>query len=128
MKRHNHPNHARFLTFSTYQRLPLFGTEPLRDAFVDQLRITRGRHPFLLHAWVLMPNHAHMLARFPVDGDPEPVLRTLKTGVAKRIIARWRELHAPVLEKIADRHGRARFWQRGGGYDRNIFSMDEFRE
>ncbi|MCC5824174.1 MAG: hypothetical protein LAT64_04195 [Phycisphaerales bacterium] len=56
------------------------------------------------------------------------MLRTLKTGLAKRVIARWRELSAPVLEKITDPNGQARFWQRGGGYDRNIFTMDEFHE
>ena len=48
VKRSNDPNHARYITFSTYQRLDLFSTEALRDAFVDQLRITRERHGFLL--------------------------------------------------------------------------------
>ncbi|MCC5824173.1 MAG: transposase [Planctomycetes bacterium] len=70
MKRHNHPNHARFITFSTYQRLPLFGNALLKDEFVKQLLVTRERHPFLLHAWVLMPNHVHMLVRFPATGTP----------------------------------------------------------
>lgn len=56
------------------------------------------------------------------------VLRTLKTGLAKRVIARWRELDATVLGKITDQRGIARFWLRGGGYDRNVFSAKEIEE
>ncbi|MCH8507952.1 MAG: transposase [Phycisphaerales bacterium] len=42
----------------------------MKDEFVKQLLVTRERHPFLLHAWVLMPNHVHMLVRFPATGTP----------------------------------------------------------
>src|SRR5258705_1886086 len=31
------------------------------EAFLDQLRVVRGRYPFYLYAYVLMPNHFHLL-------------------------------------------------------------------
>ena len=127
MRRINHPNHARYLTFSTYRSLELFGTCELRDVFTGQLRRTQELRDFRLYAWVLMPNHVHMLIRDP-DGEVEGVMRSLKAAVARKILSRWRELDAPVLDRLVDKQGRARFWQRGGGYDRNIVSDEEFDE
>ena len=127
MRRTNHPNHARYLTFSTYRSLELFGTDELRDAFAGQLRRTQELRDFRLYAWVLMPNHVHMLIRDP-GGEVEGVLRSLKAAVARKILSRWRELDASVLGRLVDEQGRTRFWQRGGGYDRNIVSDEEFDE
>jgi len=31
------------------------------EAFLDQLRVVRGRYPFYLYAYALMPNHFHLL-------------------------------------------------------------------
>ena len=128
VKRMNDPNHARYITFSTYQRLDLFSTEAIRDVFVEQLRLTRERHDFLLYAWVLMPNHAHLFMREPHDGIVSEILKTLKLGLSKRVIHRWVQLDAPILDRIRDARGVYRFWQRGGGYDRNIYSDSEFNE
>ena len=128
MKRINDPNHARYITFSTYQRLDLLSTDALRNAFVDQLLRTRERHKFSLYAWVLMPNHAHLLMREPADGNIAGILKTLKLGFSKRVLRRWIELDAPILEHLTDAQGARRFWQRGGGYDRNIYTNTEFDE
>lgn len=88
----------------------------------------REHHTFYLYAWVLMPNHAHLLIREPEGGAVDGVLRTLKLGLAKRVINRWIELEAPILDRLVDARGVRRFWQRGGGYDRNIYSREEFDE
>jgi len=128
MKRINDPNHARFITFSTYNRLNLLSTDALRNAFVDQLVRTRERHKFSLYAWVLMPNHAHLFLREPIDGDITAILKTLKLGLAKRVLNRWIKLDAPILERLVDAQGTRHLWQRGGGYDRNIYTETEFNE
>jgi putative transposase len=120
VKRFENPSDARFLTFSCYCRLPLFSNDAIKDTFVCSLEHTRTRHAFLLHAWVLMPEHVHMVIRCHAGSTVPDVLRTLKTGLAKRVIARWRELDAPILAKITTAKGKPRFWQRGGGYDRNL--------
>jgi len=75
-----------------------------------------------------MPNHVHLLIRDQESGQVERMLRSLKATVARTILARWRELDAPVLEHLIDRRGNTRFWQRGGGHDRNIVSNNEFDE
>ena len=53
-------------------------------------------------------------------GHPAPNLKRRAPG--------WVELDAPVLERLRDARGTYRFWQRGGGYDRNIYSDTEFNE
>ncbi|MBL4591503.1 MAG: transposase [Phycisphaerales bacterium] len=108
--------------------MDLFTTPELREVFVDQLRRTRSRYAFHLYAWVLMPNHVHLLIREPEAGDVSDLLRSLKGTLARRVMSRWRELDAPVLDQLSDRGGKMWFWQRGGGYDRNIVSDDEFDE
>jgi len=66
-----------------------------------------------------MPEHVHGLLR-PADGVPvKRFLVNVKLTVARRVIDRWKELRAPVLEKL--RHTTTyRFWQPGGGFDRNV--------
>ena len=126
LRRHEDSS-ARFITFSTYRRLQLFSSNPIRDRFVTALADARDRYGFELFAWVLMPEHVHLLLR-ATESPLAPMLAGLKSGFAKSVLTRWRELDAPILDRIADSGGRHRFWQRGGGYDRNIRDEDEFRE
>src|ERR1700742_1693354 len=58
----------RFLTFSCEDRLPLLGNPRIRDTFADALRTARERHRFRMTAWVIMPEHVHLII------VPRPVL------------------------------------------------------
>lgn len=129
MRRYEAPNDLRFLTFSTYQRLPLFGNERIRDRFAEHLAAARERFGFHLYGWVLMPEHVHLLLwpRLP-HAPVSSILRELKRGIATEAIQRWDRMGAAVLERLTTDSGVRRFWQRGGGYDRNIHSDEERRE
>ena len=59
--RYNEPGHAHALTFSCYHQLPLLGDDRVKDLFVRSLAAARVRHEFALWAYVVMPNHAHVL-------------------------------------------------------------------
>ena len=120
---------ARFLTFSCFQRLALLGHARIRDMFVEQLMRARDKGAFELHAWVVMPEHVHLLITPALpEWTVARVLRDVKGPFSARVIARWREIDAPILKKITTDSGRVHFWQRGGGYDRNIYTRDEFVE
>ncbi len=45
-----------------------------------------------------------------------------------QILDRWRTLEAPILPRLLDSNGHSHFWQRGGGYDRNIVTESELFE
>ena len=127
VKRYDVPGYARFVTFSCYRRLPLLGDPRTRDAFAERLEDERARLGFSVIAWVVMPEHVHLVI-VPVDGELGPVLRGVKQGFSRTVLSRWRERSAPVLESLVDPRGVTRFWQRGGGYDRNIRNPEELVE
>ena len=126
-KRYNIPGHAHFLTFSCFHRRPFLARDRTRRWMLDAIALARERHRFDLWAWVIMPEHAHLLL-LPreADYDVSAILSTLKQPVAKRAIefvrreapqfARWMADRAPDGREVL------RFWQRGGGYDHNVWS------
>jgi len=74
-----------------------------------------------------MPEHVHLLI-LPMPSQPRvgPILSTLKMSVSVRAV-RWAKEHLPdFLERLADAAPNGsvthRFWQRGAGYDRNLWS------
>jgi len=72
-----------------------------------------------------MPEHVYLLLRPAETLTVARLLRTVKVGVAKRVINRWRELNTPVLASL--RFGDTfRFWQPGGGFDRNVRDEEAF--
>ena len=119
LKRFDIAGHGRCLTFSCHRRLPLLGNERIRDALVDHLAFVKDELDFRLLAWVVMPEHVHLLL-IPGRASVTAILRGIKAPLAQRVLARWRQLDAPILARLIDARGVHRFWQRGGGYDRNV--------
>jgi putative transposase len=120
---------ARYCTFSCYQRLQLLGTASIRDAYIETLAEAQSRFGFELIAWVVMPEHVHLLVLPRSSSSPlSATLAWMKGVFAQRAIGRWRDLQATVLPRITRANGERRFWQAGGGYDRNIYSRDELVE
>lgn len=75
------------------------------------------KHPFDLWAYVLMPEHVHLLI-LPHEGTRiSAILQAVKQPVAQRAGARARN--------TGEAH---RFWQAGGGYDRNMRTVREVHE
>ncbi|MCL4198120.1 MAG: transposase [Phycisphaerales bacterium] len=127
-KRYEHSGDGRYLTFSCYRRLPLFGNDRIKDAFALQLEERHQIDHFRLVAWVVMPEHVHLLL-IPATGQVlSTVLGPLKEPFAMQILDRWRTLEAPILPRLLDSNGHSHFWQRGGGYDRNIVTESELFE
>ena len=53
------------------------------EAFLDQLRVVRGRYPFYLYAYVLMPNHFHLLLEVQ-ESPTARIMQSLLTGYVRR--------------------------------------------
>jgi putative transposase len=127
LRRVEQEGHVRFLTFSCYRRLPLLDNDGIRTLFIERLQAVTREHLVRLLAWVIMPEHVHLLV-FP-ERTPEVTRFThaLKRPFAETVLRRWKQLNAPVLQKIRDGEGH-RYWQAGGGYDRNLFTEKEVLE
>ena len=86
---------------------------------------TRRKHAFDVWAYVIMPEHVHLLI-FPSEEvySIADILLDIKRPVARRAL-RYVGEHAPdFLDRMMDEQPSGlvqhRFWQRGGGYDRNV--------
>ena len=71
-----------------------------------RLLVVRREVPFQLLAWVLMPEHFHLLVvpclpEHPVD----QLLYALKAPLAQRVLRRWRELQPQPGEARLVRNG-----------------------
>ena len=128
-RRYEIKNHVRFLTFSCYHRLQLFNNDAIKTAFLMYLVHSKERQQFDLYAWVVMPEHVHLLLRPDLPTHPvSDILQDVKGGFSNLVCGRWRRKKAPILNRIVDSRGKIHFWQAGGGYDRNIVGDDELRE
>jgi putative transposase len=50
-----------FITSATYQKISVFQTDRMARLFLDVLQYYRDQGKFLLHEFVLMPDHFHLL-------------------------------------------------------------------
>jgi putative transposase len=124
-KRYNDPGHAHALTFSCFRRQPFLSKDGSRRWLIEAIDRARLKHRFHVWVYVIMPEHAHLLI-WPTEAkyDISQVLNSIKQSVAKRALLHVRREAPSFLSRMEDRqpNGKAhyRFWQRGGGYDRNV--------
>jgi putative transposase len=123
--RYNEPGHAHELTFSCYQQLPLLSRDRTRAWLAEAIQLARVRLQFDLCAYVFMPEHVHLLIhpRQP-DYRISTILWAIKRPVARRAILFLSQNSPEWLARLtatrADGGTERRFWQAGGGYDRNL--------
>jgi putative transposase len=60
-RRYDDPGHAHALTFSCYRRLPLLSKDQTRRWLIEAIDVARRLVHFDLWAYVIMPEHAHLL-------------------------------------------------------------------
>jgi putative transposase len=123
----NDSAHAHELTFSCHHRWPLLNKDRSREWVIESLDLARAKYDVELWAYVIMPEHVHALLYPRRDVyDMAKVLQTIKQSVARRATNYLRANAPEWLErlKVTRPGGRVeyRFWEQGGGYDRNIFS------
>jgi putative transposase len=121
------PGHAHELTFSCYKSMPLLSNENFCLYLVEAIVLARKKHTFDLWAYVFMPEHVHLLL-YPRGNcySMSKIFQTIKQSAGRKAII-YIKNHDPIsLEKMStrQRHSPYRFWQDGGGYDRNIVAAE----
>ncbi len=130
-KRHafNMPGHSHELTFSTFRRQQFLGYRLFCDYFVEAVIQSSQKWQYDVRAFVVMPDHVHLLiSPLRREYQIEQTLKSIKQSVARRAL---NHLRREIPEKLAclatgQKHEPYRFWQDGGGYDRNITSREAF--
>ena len=73
------------MTSHTWQRRPLFSKMEPAQVLLDQILACRDRGYYLLHAFVIMPDHFHALLTPSDDTSLEKAMQMVKGGSAYRI-------------------------------------------
>ncbi len=69
-RRNFQPGGTFFFTLVTYQRRPIFNDEPSIQLLQSVIRDVKSIHPFTIQAWVILPDHLHMIWTLPF-GDSD---------------------------------------------------------
>jgi putative transposase len=123
--RYNAPGDAHSLTFTCFHRHVFLSRDRSCQWLVDAIVKARTSLEFDLWAYVIMPEHCHILL-FPRREvySISRIVEAMKLPVTRRAKA-YLQRHAPQsLAMMRDEQPNGsvayRFWQRGGGYDRNM--------
>ncbi|MEO0535877.1 MAG: transposase [Cyanobacteria bacterium P01_A01_bin.123] len=100
-----------FITQVTYQREPWLCTNIGRKALREAISTVRQKHPFIIEAFVLLPDHFHCLLTLPADNaDISLRLKLIKTYVTRH----YRQ-HLKIDRNISPsrkKRGERNLWQR----------------
>lgn len=124
VKHYHHPGHCRELTFYCYQRLPLLTDDQPRAMLSQSIERACAAQGWALTAFVYMPEHVHLLV-YPLNSEAriDGFLRAVKRPFSFRMKQWLQENQSPLLQKLTVQRPEGatfRFWQAGGGYDRNL--------
>src|SRR2546430_14323950 len=74
-----------FITTVTRQRTPLFRSQPKAELMMDVLVHYREQMRYVLHEFVIMPDHLHLLLTPEADISIERALQLIKGGFSYRL-------------------------------------------
>jgi REP element-mobilizing transposase RayT len=100
----NLPGALHFVTGNFHKRQPVFTESECCSCFLGQLKEINRTWPSKLIAYVLMPDHFHLISN-PCDGRIREFARDLKSKSAKAIVKASKRFIFPITE---DGH---RVWQ-----------------
>jgi putative transposase len=126
LQHYNTPGHAHELTFSCYRRQCFFDHSAACRILLDEIDRSRTIYKFNLWAYVIMPHHVHLLI-WPLNHqyDIGRIESGIKGVMAKRYRKYLSENHPDKLDSLLISMGieqRFIFWQKGGGFDRNLWN------
>ena len=76
---------AHFVTFSVVGWIDVFSRESYKEIFVNSLKHCQENKGLILHAWVIMTNHVHLIVSSNTN-KIQDIVRDLKKYTSKQII------------------------------------------
>jgi putative transposase len=116
LNRYHQSRQTHFITFTCYQRMNLLASDTLCLQAIRSLETTRKKFNLRVYAFVLMPNHVHLLISEPKESTLAAAIQSFKISSSKS------------SSKLRTQHGETcPLWQKRY-YDRNVTDHDEFVE
>jgi REP element-mobilizing transposase RayT len=111
LKRFLLPNYCYFITIVVKDRKKLLLDEGIYSIILKDLEFYREKYDYLLHAYVMMPDHLHLLLSLKELGNVSIIMRDFKSHTAQ------------MINKALNRKGT--LWQQGF-YDHVIRDERDF--
>ncbi len=112
LTRYQQSRHVHYVTFTCYHRRPKLLSRKAKEVFEQTLERVRRWYDFYISAYVVMPEHVHLLVSEPERGELSVALQMLKQIVSRKL------KRSGTLEP---------FWQQRY-YDFNVWSKRKFQE
>ena len=115
-------NPCLFITAVAHSRLPVFRSDTIKSVTCKAIDEARTSCGFLLFAYVIMPDHFHVITDRP--REPSRVLQFIKGIVSRRVLGYLKEMkYEASLKKLEHHH-----WKRNHRYslwqhDSDVFSI-----
>jgi len=128
-RRYNTPGDAHSLTFNCFHAQAFLSKVRTCLWLIDSLCKARESQGFDIWAYVIMPEHCHVLIfpRLPTYSISR-ILEVIKLPVTRRAKSYLEHTAPESLRMMRDEQPNGqeayRFWQRGGGHDRNLFEPE----
>lgn len=74
-----------FITFSVVGWIDVFSREQYKTIFIESLKYCQAQKGMVLHAWIIMTNHVHLIISSTTNRLDE-IVRDLKKYTSKQII------------------------------------------
>jgi len=122
------PDYLYFVTTTSERHIHIFKRESIIRIILDSLHFLRTNGHMELFAFVIMPNHIHVIGRFSKEHPLSDIMRDFKRHTARQII---RQLQAKentdtlnLLQQLnKDNRQEYKVWE--DGYDaRDVFSIE----
>jgi len=121
LKHFDHDGRARFITFSTHQRLPILSNALFFQIVVESIDEVRKTSGFRLLAYVIMPEHVPLVLVPRIESNIGQVIGEIKRVSARKIHGAIKTGKPALLSKLTiTRNAREKFalWERRC-YDHN---------
>jgi putative transposase len=95
LKRFQRAEDLHFITFSCFRRLPFLEAPEPKETFEAVFEQTRARHQARVYAYVLMPEHIHLLINEPPSILVAQFLKALKQITSRKLRGDQRQFWQP---------------------------------
>ena len=85
LRHYDHDGRARFVTFNTHQRIPFLTDHVFSEVILHSVFTTCHSRQLRLLAYVIMPEHIHLVAVPPISVKLGPVIGEMKFSSAMKI-------------------------------------------
>jgi len=99
-----------FVTYSVYKHVRIFAIDRIARDFLDNLRFYCKDDRCLLYAYVIMPDHVHLLLEMVGNNKLSDLIRDIKKYFSYRVKNQLLSMESRSYDRFLQ-NGRFRFWE-----------------